>query len=80
VKGYATGPDIFYVIPDWAGSNPTKALERLLGEKRYHTQFQIAGKPLVQVGYGRFQSWEEGEAFREKWGLERSPRAFRWVE
>ena len=80
VKGHPVGPNIFYIIPDWAGSNPTKALSRLRGSPQYHTQFKIAGKPLQQVGYGRFSNWEEGEAFRLNLGLDRSPRAFRWVE
>lgn len=80
VKGHPIGPAIFYVIPDWAGSNPTKALSRLRGNPQYHTQFKVAGKSLIQVGYGRFSSWEEGEAFRLDLGLDRSPRAFQWVE
>lgn len=77
VKGRPTGSDIVYVIPTSAVGDPTKALNALKGAASRHYAFAIAGKPLVQVGYGPFRNWQEGEDFRKQNGLERSPRAFR---
>lgn len=73
-----SGPEIFYLIPEGAVSDPAKMLARMRGDKEFHLSFQLEGTNLFKVGYGPFRSWDAAENYRRALRLKNVPLPYQW--